>query len=180
MATETESQGKPQAEGQAGAAASEQGSPEELALLLEEARGKANENWDALLRARAEMENLRRRAARDVENAHKYGIERFVGDLLPVKDSLELALAAVPVGGAESEKMREGLELTLKMLSNVFEKFGVEEVSPQGARFDPERHHAMTVQDGTGAEAGTVTQVFQKGYVLNQRLVRPAMVVVAR
>ena len=74
MATETESQGKPQAEGQAGAAASEQGSPEELALLLEEARGKANENWDALLRARAEMENLRRRAARDVENAHKYGI----------------------------------------------------------------------------------------------------------
>ena len=76
--------------------------------------------------------------------------------------------------------MREGLELTLKMLSNVFEKFGVEEVSPQGARFDPERHHAMTVQDGTGAEAGTVTQVFQKGYVLNQRLVRPAMVVVAR
>ena len=94
----TESQGNPQAEGQAAAAPSGQVSPEELARLLEEARGKANENWDALLRARAEMENLRRRAARDVENAHKYGIERFVGDLLPVKDSLELALAAVPPG----------------------------------------------------------------------------------
>lgn len=174
-----ESRGKLEAEGQAGAAASGRGSLEELELLLEEARGKAKENWDALLRARAEMENLRRRAARDVENAHKYGIERFVGELLPVKDSLELALAAAVAGGKDSEKMREGIELTLRMFSNVFEKFGVEEVNPQGSRFDPERHHAMTMQEGTGAEAGTVVQVFQKGYVLNQRLVRAAMVVVA-
>lgn len=179
MATEAESQGNLQAEGQAPAAPPGQASREELALMLEDARGKADANWDALLRARAELDNLRRRASRDVENAHKYGIERFVAELLPVKDSLELALAAA-TGGAEVDRTREGLELTLKMLSNVFEKFGVEEVYPQGARFDPERHQAMTVQEGTGADAGTVTQVFQKGYVLNQRLVRPAMVVVAR
>jgi molecular chaperone GrpE len=179
MATEAESQGNPQAEGQAPAAPPGQASREELVLLVEDARGKADANWDALLRARAELENLRRRATRDVENAHKYGIERFVAELLPVKDSLELALAAA-TGGAEVDHTRKGLELTLKMLSNVFEKFGIEEVDPQGARFDPERHQAMTVQEGTGAEAGTVTQVFQKGYLLNQRLVRPAMVVVAR
>ncbi len=179
MATETESQEKPQAEGQARAAPSGQASPEELALLLEDARGKADANWDALLRARAELENLRRRAARDVENAHKYGIERFVAELLPVKDSLELALAAAS-SGAELDRTREGLELTLKMLTNAFEKFGIEEVNPQGVRFDPERHQAMTVQDVAGVEAGMVTQVFQKGYLLNQRLLRPAMVVVAR
>ena len=153
---------------------------DDLQMRLAQAEQKAAEHWELYLRARADLENQQRRMARELENAHKYGLERFVNELLPVKDSLELALAAVPVGGAESEKMREGLELTLKMLSNVFEKFNVEEVNPQGARFDPERHHAMTVQDGTGAEAGTVTQVFQKGYVLNQRLVRPAMVVVAR
>jgi molecular chaperone GrpE len=180
MATEAEGQGSAKAEGQAAAVPPGQASREELALLLEDARGKADANWDALLRARAELDNLRRRAARDVENAHKYGIERFVAELLPVKDSLELALAAAAAGGAEADKTREGLDLTLKMLANVFEKFGIEEVDPRGARFDPERHQAMTVQEGTGAEAGTVTQVFQKGYLLNQRLVRPAMVVVAR
>jgi molecular chaperone GrpE len=151
-----------------------------LAQKLEQAQREAREHWDALLRTRAEMENQRKRLARDVENAQKYGLERFVAELLPVKDSLELGLAAAGEPGVDAEKVREGLDLTLRMLSNVFEKTGITEVDPKGARFDPERHQAMTVQDGTGAEPGTVTLVVQKGYLLNDRLVRPAMVIVAR
>ena len=163
----------------AGGAEAEAGS-NKLALMLEDARSRADQNWEALLRARAELDNLRKRAERDVENAHKYGLERFVGELLPVKDSLELGLSAASEANPDVTKVREGLELTLKMLSNLFEKYGIEEVNPLGGRFDPERHQAMSMQDGTGAQPGTVSLVVQKGYVLNQRLVRPAMVMVAR
>jgi molecular chaperone GrpE len=153
---------------------------EDLAPLLEDARSRADQNWDALLRVRAELDNLRKRAEREVENAHRFGLERFVSELLPVKDSLELGHAAATGESVDPEKLREGLELTLKMLSGVLAKFGVEEVDPAGERFDPERHQAMSVQDGSGQEPGTVVMVVQKGYVLNQRLVRPAMVIVAR
>jgi len=153
---------------------------EDLARMLEDVRSRADQNWEALLRTRAELENLRRRAERDVENAHKYALERFTGDLLPVKDSLEMGLAAAPEANPELARVREGLELTLKMLSNVFEKYGISEVNPLGEKFDPERHQAMSVQDASGAQPGTVTLVVQKGYLLNQRLVRPAMVMVAR
>jgi molecular chaperone GrpE len=163
------------AEGQAAAP-----SREELVLALEDARGRADQHWDALLRIRAEMDNLRKRAERDVENAHKYALDRFVAELLPVKDSLEMGLSAASGEAVDPVKLREGLELTLKMLSNVFDKFSVEEVNPAGSRFDPERHQAMSTQADTGAEPGTVVMVVQKGYLLNQRLVRPAMVIVAR
>ena len=169
---------QPAAETTAGAQAEAGG--EDLARMLEDVRSRADQNWEALLRTRAELENLRRRAERDVENAHKYALERFTGDLLPVKDSLEMGLAAAPEANPELARVREGLELTLKMLSNVFEKYGISEVNPLGEKFDPERHQAMSVQDATGAQPGTVTLVVQKGYLLNQRLVRPAMVMVAR
>jgi len=153
---------------------------EELTLLLEDARNKVDEHWNQVLRLQAEMENLRKRAARDLESAHKFALDRFVADLLPVKDSLELGLAAAQDSSAGAvQKLREGTELTLKMLSQVLEKFGVREINPQGEPFNPEFHQAMTLQPSAQVPPNTVMNVFQKGYVLNERLVRPAMVVVS-
>ena len=153
---------------------------EELALMLEEARNKASENWEQVMRVQAELENSRRRAERDVENAHKYALEKFALELLPVKDSLEMGLAAASGEDANIEKLREGTELTLKMLSNAMEKFGIAEVNPVGEPFNPELHQAMTMQESDKHEANSVTAVMQKGYLLNDRLIRPAMVVVCK
>jgi len=131
-----------------------------------------------LLRVQAELENQRRRAQRDVENAHKFGVEKFVAELLPVKDSMELGLAA----GVDADlgALREGLELTEKMLTSALEKFGVVQVDPQGDAFNPELHQAMSMQEGADIGPGKVVTVFQKGYLLNERLVRPAMVIVSK
>ncbi len=157
-----------------------QASPEKLTLLLEDARAKADDHWQALLRAKAEMENLRKRTRRDVENAHKFGLEKFVAEVLPVLDSMELGLSAASEEGVDIEKVREGMELTLKMLQTAVDKFGVSQVDPAGEQFDPERHQAMTMQETDTVEPGTVVSVIQKGYVLNERLVRPALVIVAK
>jgi len=143
---------------------------------LAELKARADENWDRYLRAAAELENVRKRAARDVENAHKFAIERFATDLLAVCDSLEMALAA---DDASSEALREGSEATLKQLSTVLQRFGVEAVDPEGEPFDPALHEAMTMQPSDSVEPGSVIAVFQKGYALNGRLLRPARVVVA-
>ena len=153
-------------------------SHEQLLLTLQDAQTKADQYWNQLLLARAEVENSRRRSERDVESAHKYALEKFVRELLPVKDSLELGLAAAGEG-AEFEKLREGMELTLKMLGAALEKFGVAEVNPKGQRFNPELHQAMAMQESPAAEPNTVLTVYQKGYLLNDRLIRPAMVVVS-
>ncbi len=155
-------------------------SPEKLTLLLEDARAKADDHWQALLRAKAEIDNLRKRSRRDVENAHKFGLEKFVAEVLPVLDSMELGLSAASEEGVDTEKVREGLELTLRMLQAAVDKFGVSEVNPEGEKFDPERHQAMTMQETDAVEPGTVVSVIQKGYVLNDRLVRPALVIVAK
>lgn len=152
---------------------------EELQQMLEQSQAKAEEYWTQLLRVQADAENSRRRAERDVENAHKYALEKFVNELLPVKDSLELGEAAARAEGADLAKVREGLELTQKMLAAAVAKFGVVEVSPMGEKFSPERHQAMSMQDLPDAAPNTVVAVYQKGYLLNDRLVRPAMVVVA-
>lgn len=153
-------------------------SHEELLLTLQDARERADAHWNELLRARAELVNLQRRAERDVENAHKYGLEKFVSELLPVLDSLELGLNVA--SGGSPDKLREGTELTLKMLIGAVTKFGVQAVDPRGERFDPALHQAMSMQAApAGVEAGRVLAVYQKGYLLNDRLVRPAMVVVA-
>lgn len=158
----------------------EEHSPQALGALLEDARAKADEHWNELLRARADMENLRRRAERDVENAHKYALEKFTQELLPVVDSLELGIAAVNGDGEELQKLLEGMELTLKMLLSTLEKFGIRQLMPVGEKFDPERHQAMSMQASAEHEPNTVMVVMQKGYVLNDRLVRPAMVVVSK
>jgi molecular chaperone GrpE len=153
---------------------------EELAQLLEQTSRKAEEHWNDLLRLRAEMENLRKRSAKEVENAHKFALERFLSELLPVKDSMELGLAASHEAGAELSKLREGAELTLKMLNAVWQKFGIEEVDPVHQPFNPEQHQAIAVQESDQVTSGKVVHVVQKGYLLNGRLVRPALVIVAK
>ncbi|ANB01132.1 nucleotide exchange factor GrpE [Ectothiorhodospira sp. BSL-9] len=153
--------------------------PATLLKQLEEAQGEAREYWDKLVRSQAELENLRKRMKRDVEQAHKYALEKFAGELLPVRDSLEMGLDAAQ-GEADVNKIREGTELTLKMLVQAMAKQGIEEVDPEGERFDPERHQAMSMQENAELEPNTVMTVMQKGYVLNDRLLRPAMVIVSR
>jgi molecular chaperone GrpE len=138
---------------------------------------RVDENWEKYLRTAAELENVRKRAARDVENAHKFALERFVNELLAVRDSLEMGLAAGE--DADVESLRKGKEATLLLLTTVMERFGVAEVDPQGEPFDPALHEAMTMQPSADVEPGSVLSVFQKGYTLNGRLLRPAKVVVA-
>jgi len=142
-----------------------------------ELKALADENWDKYVRAAAELENVRKRATRDVENAHKFALERFCTELLAVKDSLEMGVAAADKADAKS--LLEGKEATLKLLTTTMERFGVVELNPEGEPFDPQEHEAMTMQPSADAEPGSVLSVFQKGYALNGRLLRPARVVVA-
>lgn len=141
---------------------------------------RINELTDSLLRARAETENVRRRGERDVANAHKYGLERFANQLLPVKDSLELGLAATDQANATIDHVKEGMGLTLKMLAEVMAKATIVELNPLGEKFNPEQHQAVQMQETDEAEPNIVIAVHQKGYTLNDRLMRPAMVIVAK
>ncbi len=163
---------------QAGAGA--QPSGEDLQRLLDEARSKADEHWDKFVRASAELDNARRRYEREVDNARKYALDRFAAELLPVRDSLELGLAAAVDPQAGLTKLREGMELTVKLFGDVLQKFGVEAVDPAGSPFDPNLHQALSTQPRDDVPANTVITVVQKGYTLNGRLVRPALVMVSR
>lgn len=153
---------------------------ERLVLMLEDARSKADENWEQLVRTRAEMDNLRKRQARELENAHKFALERFVNSLLPVRDSMEMGLSAAADQGVDVVKLREGAELTLKLMVDVMEKFDVVQIDPQGEPFNPELHQAMSLVPRDDLPPNTVVTVVQKGYTLNGRLVRPAMVMVSQ
>lgn len=153
--------------------------PAELQAALNKARRQAEENWNKLVRLQAEMDNLRKRTSRDVEHAHKYALDKFVAELLPVIDSLELGISAAD-DSSEADSLREGMELTLKKFLDVMEKFGVQPINPQGEKFNPELHEAVSMQESSEAGSNTVITVVQKGYILNDRLVRPAMVVVAK
>ena len=153
--------------------------PEEMLAEIERLRATIVSQHDEVLRVQADMENLRKRSAREVENAHKFGLEKVMNELLPVRDSLELGLNAAGDEGVDVASVREGLELTLKMLDTATSKFGLESVDPTGEAFDPERHQAISMQEVAGTESGTVLNVIQKGFTLNDRLVRPAMVIVA-
>ncbi len=158
--------------------ATAQGDVDRLGTELEAALAKAQENWDNYLRAVAETDNLRKRAARDVESASRYAIERFAAELLEVRDSLELGIAAGAT--ADPARLLEGMEATLRLLNKAFEKSGIVVLEPQGEPFNPEYHEAMVTQPTADQEAGTVLAVVQKGYSLNGRLLRPARVVIAR
>ncbi|SCN47425.1 nucleotide exchange factor GrpE [methanotrophic endosymbiont of Bathymodiolus puteoserpentis (Logatchev)] len=152
----------------------------ELQARLAKAEAKAAENWDKVLRTQAEMENLKRRTQKDLDNAHKYGLEKFAKELLSVIDSLELGIQAATSDAPEVVKLREGSELTVKQFENVFAKFNIEAIDPLGQPFNPEQHQAMTMQPSADVEPNTVINVLQKGYILNGRLIRPAMVVVSQ
>lgn len=162
----------------------ESSSPEEtiaqLQKELEEANQKAQDNWDKALRVQAEMENLKRRTQKDLDDTRKYAIERFAKELLTVIDSLELGLQAISGDSDEVKKFREGTELTLKQFEAAFNKVSIETVNPAGQPFNPEFHQAMAMQPSADMAPNTVLNVFQKGYLLNGRLLRPAMVVVAK
>lgn len=145
--------------------------------MLRQAELNAQEHHDAWLRAKAETENVRRRAVDDVEKARKFAVDKFAGDLLAVKDSLEAALAT---GDKTSlEGLINGVELTLKQLAGVFEKHSISEINPLGDKFDPNCHQAIGMVDGEG-EPNTVATVLQKGYLLNERVMRPALVMVLK
>lgn len=150
---------------------------EEIAQLM----AKINDQAESVLRAQAEMQNVRRRAERDVENAHKFALDKFSADLLPIVDSLERALDAADQLDNEAVKaMRDGVELTLKMFVDTLAKHGVQQLNPVGQPFNPEFHQAMSMVPNAELAPNSVLAVMQRGYTLNGRLVRPAMVVVSK
>lgn len=148
----------------------------EIEIALEAAEAKANENWDKFVRLQAEMENLRRRNEKQVEDAHKYALKGFIDDLLPVVDSLEMGMQAE----GDLEKIREGMDLTLKQFLAVLERQNVTQVSPDGEEFDPDLHQAVAMVPSPDHEDNQVINVMQKGYTINDRLIRPAMVAVCK
>lgn len=154
--------------------------PAELTILLEDARAKADDAHNQLLRARAEMENMGRRQTKELENAHKFALDSFIKELLQVRDSLELGKAAADAPDADVDKLREGTELTLKLLGDVMTKFGVERIDPEGEPFNPDYHQAMSIQPRSDVPPNTVVTVVQSGYLLNGRLMRPALVMVSQ
>lgn len=152
----------------------------EVASLKERLEQVEKSLSEADLRARAEIQNVRKRAERDVEQAHKFALEKFAGDILAVADSLERALATLDPDNEAFKPAREGTELTLKMLLDVFARYGIEQVDPQGQAFNPELHEAMTMVPNPDLAPNTVVDVLEKGYTLNGRLLRPARVVVSK
>ncbi len=152
----------------------------DLETQLAEAQQSAKNNWDKLLRSQAEMENLKRRNAKDLEKAHKYALDAFVKALLEVKDSLSIGLKSAMDKNATLGHTIEGLELTNKVFNSTLEKFGVETVDPVGETFNPELHEAVTMVPMPDKKSNTVLEVVQIGFTLNDRLVRPAMVIVVQ
>lgn len=153
---------------------------QDLAAELAKAQATIKDYWDQIMLLNAEIENNRKRAQRDIENAHKYAVKNFVESLLPVTDSMEMGIAATLNDNATLESIREGMTLTMNMFMQMMEKNGIQAIDPQGEKFNPELHQAMTMQQNDEVEANTVLAVMQKGYTLNERLIRPAMVVVSK
>ena len=164
-----------------GAGDAPEGSPESEVDAL---KAQAQEFQEQMLRSQAEMQNVRRRAEIDVEKAHKFALEKFVKELLPVADSLEKAVesteAQEDVGNKQVASIREGVEMTLNLLMNSLRKFNVEQLDPVGEPFDPQKHEALSMVPAPDSEPNSVVAVVQKGYTLNERVVRPAMVMVAK
>lgn len=153
--------------------------PEELVLECQQALQKADENWDKFVRSQAEMENVRRRAERDVAHAHKFGSEKLIKELLPVLDSVERGLELGSEDNAAVKAIHEGMTMTVKLLRDALTKQGVKEVDPLGQPFDAAQMEAVSMQPSDKVDANTVLQVMQKGYLLNDRLLRPAIVTIS-
>ncbi len=162
-------------------------SPQDVAMELEktlndleQAKKLADENWDQFLRAKADLDNFRRRSERDLENSRKYGLEKFSAEMLPLKDSMEMGLTAVKEDNQDINKIQEGMELTLKMFNSLLEKHEIKELNPLGETFNPKFHEAMSMAESDEYEPNTIMFVFQKGYSLSDRLIRPAKVIVVK
>ena len=153
---------------------------ESIDTQLANAQETIKDYWEQMMRLRAEIDNNLKRAERDLENAHKYALKSFVENLLPIIDSMEMGYTAAAADNATLESIREGSELTMNMFIQVLTRNGLEQIDPMGEKFDPERHQAISMIEAEGAESGSIIEVMQKGFLLNDRLVRPAMVVVAR
>ena len=151
---------------------------ERLQLALAQAEERAKNHWEQYLRAVADVENVRKRAQRDIEAAHRYGLDKLANELLPVRDSLELAVENADK--ADAQQLTAGSQATLKLLAKVFEKLNITELNPLGDPFDPAKHEAMLAQPSATAEPNSVLQVVQRGYELNGRLLRPARVIVSK
>lgn len=154
---------------------------QEMLRKLDEADQKVNQYWERILRMQADAENNTRRMERDLSNAHKFALEKFAGELLPIVDSLELCITSIPADmQAAAASVIEGVNLTLKMFYAAMEKFGIKQVNPVSEPFDPEHQQAISMQFDPSVAPGTVISVLQKGYTLNNRLLRPALVVVSK
>jgi len=151
----------------------------ELEAKLNEIEQKAKDNWDKFVRAQAEMDNLRRRAEKDLSNAHKYGQDKLSNSLLPIVDSLERAIEACQ-GNDANKVILEGIELTLKLFIDTLNKHGISQLNPKGELFDPNFHEAISMQETQEVDSGCVLNVIQKGYRLHDRVLRPALVIVAK
>jgi len=151
-----------------------------MQIALDNERARADENYELALRTKADMDNLRKRTTADVDKARKFALEKFATEIITVRDSLEMGIDAANKENADIQSIREGTDLTLKMLSSAMSKFSVEQVDPIDQPFDPELHQAVGMQESPDHEANTVMVVMQKGYTLNGRLLRPAMVMVSK
>ena len=165
---------------EAAASASAPSELERLQQALAEAEERARSHWEQYLRAVAELDNVRKRAQRDIEAANRYGLEKFAAELLPVSDSLELAVQSADSPEVDVRRLKQGQQATLQLLAKALERFGVTPINPVGQPFDPTRHEAMMAQEAADAKPNTVLQVVQPGYELNGRVIRPARVVVAK
>lgn len=160
---------------------SETGNGEEsIEQQLLEAQATIKDYWDQIIRLKAEMENSVKRASRDIENAHKFAVRNFAESLLPVLDSMELGQLAAEGDKANLSSIIEGSQMTMSMFVQALEKHGLKQIDPVGESFDPDQHQAISMIDDENAKSNTVISVMQKGFLLNDRLVRPAMVVVAK
>ena len=155
-------------------------SDEGIEQQLEKAQVTIKDYWDQIMRLKAEMENNRKRAGRDLENAHKFAIRNFAESLLPIIDSMEMGQQAAEAENASLASIVEGTQLTMSMFVQVLEKHGLKQIDPVGEAFDPEQHQAISMIEDESTESGNVISVMQKGFFLNERLIRPAMVVVAK
>ena len=153
---------------------------ERLQQALTEAEERARSHYEQYVRAVAELDNVRKRAQRDIEAANRYGLEKFAAELLPVRDSLELAVQSAGQAEVDASSLKRGQEATLQLLAKALERLGLTPISPEGEVFDPTRHEAMMAQESATTKPNTVLQVVQTGYELNGRVIRPARVIVAK
>lgn len=151
----------------------------DLQVKLEEALARADDNYDQLIRNKAELDNVRKRSQRELENAHKYAVEKFVNAMLPVIDGIEMGKQASETI-SDVKQLKEGIDMSLTMFQQLLEKFEIESINPEGDNFDPEFHQAMSIQESADVPPNSVMAVMQKGYTLAGRLLRPAMVMVSK